>query len=136
MTEEGAAFAVLGVDLETLGVAVARHWGLADDVVHMIRRLSPQRPVRQPEGDADLLRLVASAANEAVDAITQLDADKAGAALQAIVQRYGRGLGLTLRELERALQQGRQALQGRQPAAASTATLPTDSVESAATDPG
>ncbi|MBK6866174.1 MAG: HDOD domain-containing protein [Ideonella sp.] len=136
MTEEGAAFAVLGVDLETLGIAVARHWGLADDVVHMIRRLSPQRPVRQPEGDADLLRLVASAANEAVDAITQLDADRAGAALQTIVQRYGRGLGLTLRELERALQQGRQALQGRQPAAASTATLPTDSVESAATDPG
>lgn len=116
MNEQSAAHAVLGVDLESLGVAVARHWGLDEDVIHMIRRLSPARPVRKPEGDADLLRTVASAANEAVDAITLADAEHAGAALQAVVQRYGRSLGLTLRELDRALQQGRLAAQGRLPA--------------------
>ena len=43
MSEESAAYAVLGVDIESLGAAVARHWGLGDEVQHMIRRL----PARQ-----------------------------------------------------------------------------------------
>ena len=135
MSEEAAAHAVLGVDVEALGIAVARHWGLVDEVIHMIRRLPPQRPVRKPEGDADMLRSVASAANEAVDAITQLDADRAGAALQAVVQRHARSLGLTLRELERALQQGRLALQGRLPATAPGDTIPTADPTAAAIHP-
>lgn len=124
MSEQAAAHAVLGVDFETLGIAVARHWGLAEDVVHMIRRLPPQRPVRPPEGDTDILRTVACAANEAVEAITRLDPDRAPAALQAIAQRYARSLGLTLRELERALQQGRMALQGRLPETMADTTIP------------
>lgn len=113
MSEEAAAQAVLGVDLESLGIATARHWGLAEDVVHMIRRLPAQRPVRPPDGDADILRCVACAANEAIDAVTRLEPDAAAAALHSIVQRYARALGLTLRELESALQQGRMKLQGR-----------------------
>ena len=69
MNEEAAGFAVLGVDTESFGSAVARHWGLGDDVLHMIRRLPVDAPVRKPDGDPDLLRLVASAANEIVDAV-------------------------------------------------------------------
>ncbi len=72
MSEQDASFAVLGVDIEAIGVAVARHWGLADEVIHMMRRLPTTRPVRNPDGDADLLRIGASAANEAVDAINLL----------------------------------------------------------------
>lgn len=137
MSEEGAAHAVLGVDLESLGVAVARHWGLEEDVVHMIRRLSPARPVRKPEGDAELLRTVASAANEAVDAIALPDAEHAAAALHAVVQRYARCLGLTLRELDRGLQQGRLALQGRlAPTIAGEAAPPADPTIAHETNPG
>ncbi len=113
MSEEGASYAVLGVDIESLGAAVARHWGLSDEVIHMIRRFSPNRPVRSADGDADLLRMAASAANETVDAVTLVSADKAGPALNTVVQRYARGLGITLRDLDRALQHGRLALQGR-----------------------
>ena len=112
MSEEAASYAVLGVDVESLGAAVARHWGLNDEVIHMIRRLPLNRPVRSPDGDGDLLRMAASAANEAIDAITQLPAAKVGAALGAVVQRYGRGLGITLRELNDALHSARVALQG------------------------
>jgi non-specific serine/threonine protein kinase len=111
MSEEAAAYAVLGVDAESLGAAVARHWGLSDEVLHMIRRLPPGRPVRSPDGDGDVLRMVASAANEAIDAITQLPAAKVGAALAAVVQRYGRGLGFTQRDLNDALHSARIALQ-------------------------
>lgn len=110
MNEDAASFAVLGVDLESLGAAVARHWGLGDEVIHMIRRLPVTRPVRHSDGDGDLLRMTASAANEAVDAVTRLPTHRVAAALAVVAQRYGRGLGIGMRELTDALQQARSAL--------------------------
>jgi len=111
MAEEAASFAVLGVDIESLGAAVARHWGLGDEVQHMIRRLAPGKPVRTPDNDADMLRIAASAANEAVDAMTRLPAPRVGAALAQIAQRYARVMELGSRELQEALQGARAALQ-------------------------
>jgi eukaryotic-like serine/threonine-protein kinase len=110
MNEEAAGFAVLGVDTESFGSAVARHWGLGDDVLHMIRRLPADAPVRKPDGDADLLRLVASAANEIVDAVSSLPATKVGAALGHIAQRYSRVLRVTTRSLAESLQEARDVL--------------------------
>lgn len=109
MSEQDASFAVLGVDTEALGVAVARHWGLAEEVIHMMRRLPLTRPVRKADGDADLLRIAASAANEAVDAITLRPPADPGSALGAVVNRYGRLLGITLQDLRQALQDAGEA---------------------------
>jgi eukaryotic-like serine/threonine-protein kinase len=103
MSEESAAFAVLGCDLEALGTAVARLWGLDDTVLPMTRRLSTSVHVRTPEDDNDMLRAVASCANEAVDALAQ-PAHRVPQALQRVVQRYGKLLGINLRELQQALQ--------------------------------
>ncbi|MDE2564245.1 MAG: HDOD domain-containing protein, partial [Burkholderiales bacterium] len=81
MSEEGAAYAVLGADIEALGAAVARHWGLDDGVLAMIRRHPLATAVRLPVGDDEMLRCVASCANEALDA-QALPAPRAAAALQ------------------------------------------------------
>ncbi|MES2716813.1 MAG: HDOD domain-containing protein [Pseudomonadota bacterium] len=99
MGEEGASFAVLGVDIDALGAAVARHWGLDDAVVHMMRRVPWAAPVHSPDGDDDLLRLTASCANEVVDS-RAVPAHHRLAWLQRVVQRYGRVLGVTLRDLQ------------------------------------
>lgn len=107
MTEEGAAFAVLGADIETLGAAVARQWGMDDEVMHMIRRLPATKPVRQLEGDGDVLRAVGSAANEAVDAMS-LPAQQINGALLRVAQRYGRPLQITLRDVQAAVQAAQQ----------------------------
>ncbi|HEY9065602.1 MAG TPA: HDOD domain-containing protein, partial [Burkholderiaceae bacterium] len=111
LAEEAAAYAVLGVDIETLGAAVARHWGLADDVLHMIRRLPTDGAVRKPDTDAEVLRITASAANEAVDAIHDHAAARVPAALAQVAQRYARALGVTSRDIQEALQAGRERLQ-------------------------
>lgn len=103
MGEEGASFAVLGVDVDALGVAVARHWGLDESVVHMMRRVPWTAPVHTPDGDDDLLRLTASCANEVVDS-RGVPAHHRVAWLQRVVQRYGRVLGVTLRDLQSAAQ--------------------------------
>ena len=108
--EEAAAFAVLGVDVEAFGSAVARHWGLGDDVFHMIRRLATDAPVRKPDGDADVLRIVASAANEAVDALGLLPASRVAVALSQVAQRYARTLRIDMKALHGALQEARDVL--------------------------
>ena len=110
MDEEAAAYAVLGADTEAIGAAVARHWGLDDSVLVMARRLPLTTPVRNTEADDDLLRTLASCANEAVDALGE-PAPRVAQALQKVVQRYGRVLGVTLRDVQ-------AALQGKSPAGA------------------
>jgi non-specific serine/threonine protein kinase len=100
--EEAASYAVLGIDIEALGAAVARHWGLDSAVLHMIRRLPRSVPVRAADNDDDVLRALGSCANEAVDALA-LPAPQVTAALKAVAQRYGRMLGVQLRDLQSAL---------------------------------
>lgn len=143
-TESDASYAVLGIDIEALGAAVARHWGLGDEMLHMIRRLPKDLPVRTPDTDSDVLRLTASAANEAVDAsfqpagasrmaagATAAPADAAsvpgaapstpsassrGAAPRAsVAQRYARTLGLTPRIVQESLAAAREALRSGAP---------------------
>jgi non-specific serine/threonine protein kinase len=115
MSEEHAALAVLGTDIEGLGVAVARHWGLDASVLHMVRRLSTSAPVRAADSDDDLLRALASCANEVVDA-SALPAGQSLPALQKIAHRYARALGVGLKDLQSALEP--------RPAAARPAPMP------------
>ena len=110
LTEEAAAYAVLGIDIEALGVAVGRHWGLGEDVMHMVRRLPRDAPVRKPDTDAEVLRLTASAANDAVDAVSAGAGPRAVAQVAHVAQRYARALGLTVREINEALHAARDAL--------------------------
>ncbi len=102
MNEESAAFAVLGADIESIGAAVARLWGLGDGVLGMIRRHALASAVHTPEGDDEMLRAVASCANEALDAMA-LPPQRVAPALQRVVQRYGRILEINLRDLHAAL---------------------------------
>jgi eukaryotic-like serine/threonine-protein kinase len=103
MSSEAASFAVLGIDIDALGSAVMHHWGLDDGVQHMVRRAPPTGPIHTPTSDVDMLRLVASCANEVLDAVT-LPSRQAIAAVQRVAQRYGRALDITLKDLQDALQ--------------------------------
>jgi hypothetical protein len=103
MSEEGASFAVLGVDIEALGSAVGRHWGLEDAVLLMFRRLPLAAPVHHADTDEDMLRLAASCANEVVDS-RGVPVQHRTAFLQRVVQRYGRLLGIGLRDVQQAAQ--------------------------------
>jgi eukaryotic-like serine/threonine-protein kinase len=103
MSEESASLAVLGVEIDALGAAVARYWGLDESVLHMIRRFGMRTAVRAIESDDEMLRAAASCANELVDALN-LPARQSPAAMQRVAQRYGRALNLSLRDLQMAAQ--------------------------------
>ena len=104
MNEDSASFAVLGIDIEALGVAVGRQWGLDDSVLSMIRRPPNHKPVRSPDCDADILRLSAGCANEVVEALAAEPARRQ-AMLQRTANRYARALALTPRDIEFAVQE-------------------------------
>jgi non-specific serine/threonine protein kinase len=123
MSETAAAYAVLGIDVESLGLHVQRHWGLGDDVMHMARRLPVDAPVRKPDSDSEVLRQTASAANEVVDVLTSMSGARATNALQQIAQRYARPLGLDVRNVMEAVQAARAALRTDMRAPVSPRTL-------------
>lgn len=68
----------------------------------MIRRAAPDAPIHTPDSDAETLRLTASLANDMVD-VLQLPSPKIVGALDQLAKRYGRALGLGLKELHEAL---------------------------------
>lgn len=108
MSEQAASYAVLGADIEAIGAAVARHWGLDDAVLHLIRRMPLATPPRTIDNDDDMLRAVASCANEAVD-VLELPEDRRSQALRRVAQRYGRALHIKLDDLQEALRASRGA---------------------------
>ena len=108
MSEQAASHAVLGTDVEGIGAAVARHWGLDDSVLHLIRRLPLATQPRGVDNDDDMLRAVASCANEAIDAV-DLPAARRPQALRRVAQRYARALRISFNDLQDALKESRAA---------------------------
>ncbi len=106
MSEQAAAFAVMGCDLESIGAAVAKHWSLGEELLHMMRRQSPTAALRGSahgkESDNEVLRLTCSLANELVDALMQPEA-KRMAGVEVATKRYARTLGLGLKDIQQAL---------------------------------
>jgi eukaryotic-like serine/threonine-protein kinase len=130
MNETAASLAVLGVDIDALGAAVAKHWSLGDEVQQMMRRLPKDRPVRSAEGDAEVLRTVASLANELVDAVHLGNPQRLASMLSGIAQRYARVLEVDVKGLKEALQTARQSLRdGR--AVSGAPARPTDDANGA-----
>ncbi len=110
LSEAAASFAVLGVDLDEVGAAVARHWGLGPELAQMIHRVPVDQRVRSIQSDIDALCKTASAANEVVDAISQLPPARAIRALDVIAQRYARALKINLRDVQDAVQSARETI--------------------------
>ena len=112
LDEDAACWAVLGVDLDALAGAVVRQWGLTADLQHLIRRLPTDQAVRKPDDDEQLLRQIASVANETVDALHTTAASRVQDALARIAQRYARTAKLDVKVLHDAVVEARAALRG------------------------
>lgn len=70
-SETEAARVVLGVNLEDLGLAVARHWGWPEGMQRLMWRPESAPPLRAPADALDRLRWTAFAANQVAEAVWQ-----------------------------------------------------------------
>lgn len=103
MNVEAAAGAVLGVDMEELSIAVMRYWGMDDKLQQAARPLNKSSPVRRPDDREEMLRAVASLANELTMAVGAESA-RAQALLNHCFTRYARALGLSFKDCQEALE--------------------------------
>jgi hypothetical protein len=102
MSLEGAAAAVLGINLDDLTQAVLKHWGWDDRLAQAARPLSRTAGVRHPASNDEMLRTVASLSNE-IASTQDLAMDKAVSAMHQIQLRYARPLNLEARECQATL---------------------------------
>lgn len=93
VSEARASEDVLGLSYDALGAGVGRHWGLADSLLQLIAPPLGPLPGRSLDGDPQRLRWLASAANEAADALFFHPPDVAADKLRLIAMRYDRALG-------------------------------------------
>jgi non-specific serine/threonine protein kinase len=102
INEETACLAVLGVDMEAITGAALQYMGLDANARTICRRMPLGATVHPSRQDDEVLRITASCAIEAVDAL-QWAPDRAAVELSTVLQRYSRALRLDLRTLKRLL---------------------------------
>jgi HD-like signal output (HDOD) protein len=115
MSQEAAASAVLGINLDDLTAAVLKHWGMQERLVQAARPLNSTAPVRKPVGPEEILRTVASLANELTDTLT-LPAPKVMMAVQLAVTRYARALDVSQKECQLTIEQAIRLVDARKEA--------------------
>jgi HD-like signal output (HDOD) protein len=102
MALEGAAAAVLGINLDDLTQAVLKYWGWEERLAQAARPMPRNAGVRHPSTPEETLRTVACLANELANT-QDLPLDKAVSALHQIQLRYARALNLEQRECQATL---------------------------------
>jgi HD-like signal output (HDOD) protein len=128
MDEQHAAAAVLGCDYAQLGQQLAQAWHVPHDLVAMMATFDAAGHVPRPEGVDAMLRLVANAANEVVDALAQPVTAQRQNALRRVLQRYGRHIDLDERRLQRCINQARLRASRSGPAGARARVREEDSL--------
>lgn len=93
-TEVAAASQVLRLDYETLGLGVARAWGLPGPIQRLMSRPVGRPPGRMPTEHAERLRWLVLAANDAADAVLAHDAKALPLKLERLAHQYAASLGL------------------------------------------
>jgi non-specific serine/threonine protein kinase len=102
MTEETACLAVLGVDMEAITAQALQFMGLDATARAICRRMPLGVTIHPSRVDDDLLRMTASCAIEAIDAL-QGSPQRTAVELSTVLQRYGRALRVDLPTLKRLL---------------------------------
>jgi serine/threonine protein kinase len=110
VSEEAAAISVLGVSFETLGLGVAKSWGLPATLQSCMRLPKGDAPTREPKDSADQLRWLAFASNQITDTLLRSPPELAAARVAEVAKRYARTLGLSTSRIEAAAASAQQRL--------------------------
>ena len=108
--EASASAQVLGLSFESLGLGVAKSWGLPSSLQACMRQPGGEPPTREPKDPIERLRWLAHAANHVADTLMRCDAQEAPAQLAAMAQRYARTLGISAAQFEQAASAAQERL--------------------------
>ena len=100
---------MLGLSFEDLGIGIARTWGFPGSIVNSMRSL-PDGQIRKPATRDEALRLVAGFSNEMCDVIAGSAPEERGKAIRAAVDRFGPGMQMDSKQMEKAIESSSAAL--------------------------
>jgi hypothetical protein len=110
LREADAVMSVLGWRLDELSAGVVQALGLGDELAAMVRAIPPDKLPSAGQTDWEILRASAWAANEAIDVASHGALASQNKLLDAICQRYGRTLELSVESLGQALAQAQDTI--------------------------
>jgi len=100
-SENTAAARVLGIRLDELGIGIAKTWGFPESLIQTMRGIAPgAAPL--PASEAGNLQLLVACADELGQVLETQTAEHRGAALTALLRRYGSALALSPQQLTQA----------------------------------
>ena len=106
-----AARSVLGVDLDELGLGVAKAWGLPATLQRALRPPLGEAPKSAVQGSADRgterLRWLGRAANAMADAMMSSEGDEQGTPMAQAAKLYAPALGVKVADMLEAVEQAR-----------------------------
>ncbi len=108
--EEAAATRALGLSYESLGLGVAKAWGLPESIQRCIVKPAGDPPNRVPSDPQHRQRWSARAANEMADAMLHDDPKAVDAHLVQTAKRYARALGVSTEHIQAATVVARKKL--------------------------
>ncbi|WP_295956098.1 HDOD domain-containing protein [Rhodoferax sp.] len=109
-SEARASASVLGVDFETLGLGVAKAWGLPEAIQHSMRRPRGEPPLRPPVQAAERLRWIALVANDMADILLRAPPRELELRLAQEAGLYAKTLGIRPQQVRQATAAARKKL--------------------------
>jgi serine/threonine protein kinase len=93
ISEMSASQRVLGLSFESLGLGIAKAWGLPESIQRCMIRPADGPPGSRSADGAERMRWVASASNEIADVLLTHESNAADAHVARIARRYAQALG-------------------------------------------
>jgi serine/threonine protein kinase len=110
VSEDVAAFGVLGLTLEQLGLGVARAWNLPHAMQRCMQKPVGPPPAKPPAEPQERNRWIALVANEIADVLQRGEAKDAAARIAVVTRKYAQVLGAASGEMQAATARARQKL--------------------------
>jgi serine/threonine protein kinase len=111
VSEESAAVSVLGLSFESLGLGIAKAWGLPDSIQRCMKHPLGAPPSNAPSDAAERLRWMATAANEMADVMLTFGAEEATKRLAQVARKYARAVGKQEKDLSAIAEKAKAKLQ-------------------------
>jgi serine/threonine protein kinase len=110
VSDATASVRVLGLSFETLGLGVAKTWGLPATLQACMRTPPGDPPTRPPADGTDRLRWLTDTANRIADTLLQAEPEHAASEVAAVAKRYAKALGVSPEQIQAASTSAREKL--------------------------
>lgn len=102
-TEDMAAFQVLGISFEEMGIAIARQWGFPPLIIGTMRKLTAGR-VKKAVTQEERLRVLSGFSNELCDVIAQATPEARDREMKKTMLRFADAISLEVKDVQQTVQ--------------------------------